>query len=77
MKKISNDLINNDRRRFLKILALGGGLFAVGKIYNILIQNRVISETDFKNLKVTETGKEVKFAEPDGEEILVIDKDGF
>ncbi|MDO8493158.1 MAG: twin-arginine translocation signal domain-containing protein [bacterium] len=77
MKKWDNELLNIDRRRFLKILAMGGGVLAIGKIYNFFTQNRIISETDFKNFKMVETGKELKFSDEEGAEILIIDKDGI
>ncbi len=72
---------NQYRRNFLKFLLIGGGAFLVGKFtspfINFLNGDKVLSERTFENFKMVETGREMKFFDKDGAEILIIDKDSF
>lgn len=69
------------RRAFLKYALFGGTLFLAGKyanpIINTLRGDKILSEQTFQNFKLTETGKELRVTDDDGNEILTIDKENF
>ncbi|MDO8551992.1 MAG: hypothetical protein Q7S01_00505 [bacterium] len=73
--------INSYRRNLLKLLAVGGGAFIVGKFANPFINflngDKVIDEKTFQNFKFIETGREVKVIDSTGNEILIVEKDSF
>ena len=71
--------MNKDRRNILKLAAIGGGLLAAGKFLDVVLSPKdpVLGTKEFENFKITESKKQISFADKSGDEILVIDKDGF
>lgn len=72
--------INQNRRTFLKWLALGGGAFALWKIFGSSAKffgasDELSKETLFENFRIKETGKDLTIYEKSGKEIIVIEKD--
>ncbi len=68
------------RRLLLKLGFFGAAAFALGKIFGPdipLFSERVVSSKDFKNFRVVETTKELRLFNNVGDEIVVIDKEGF
>lgn len=69
------------RRAFLKYAMFGGAVFLSGKyigpIMNMLRGDTVLSEKTFQNFKITETGRQLKVSDNDGEDLLIIDKEEF
>ncbi|MFZ3043827.1 MAG: hypothetical protein WA058_01830 [Minisyncoccia bacterium] len=69
------------RRNLLKLFAVGGGAFLVGKfmdpVINLISGDRVISMRDFQNFRLVESGREIKVLDKDGGEILIVDKDAI
>ncbi len=75
-------LVIDDRRRaFLKYALFGGAVFMAGKYMNPLVNllrgDTVISEQNFQNFKITETGRQLLVTDDEGDELLIIDKEGF
>ena len=72
---------NSYRRNLLKLLAVGGGAFIVGKFatpfINFLNGDKVLDEKIFQNFKIVETGRTLEIFDKDGGEVLIVDKDGF
>ncbi len=75
------DIFDPRRRTFLKYALFGSGVFLLGKylnpIINLIQGDVVLSEKTFQNFKVTETGKQLKVMDDEGDELLIIDKEGF
>ncbi len=73
--------INSYRRNLLKLLAVGGGAFIVGKFADPLINSwngdKVIDEKIFQNFRIIETGRAMKILDKDGAEVMIIEKDSF
>jgi hypothetical protein len=73
--------IDEQRRTFLKYALFGGVVFLAGKYMNPLINllqgDAVLSEKTFQNFKITETGKQLQVTDDDGNDVLIIDKDGY
>lgn len=72
--------INQDRRKFLKWIAIGGGSFALWKIFGsgakfFGASDEFSKETLFDNFRIAETGKDLTIYEKSGKEIIVIEKD--
>lgn len=69
------------RRTFLKYAVFGGVVFLAGKYFgpfmNMMHGDTVLNEKTFNNFKITETGKQIQVIDDDGDEILVIDKEGY
>ncbi len=68
------------RRLLLKLGFFGAAAFALGKIFgpNIpFLSERVVSPKDFKNFRVVETTKEIRFFNRVGDEIVIVEKEGF
>lgn len=67
------------RRNLLKLLAVGGGAFLVGKLSGPVLDyftgDKVISMRDFQDFSFVETNRELKVLDKDGDEILIVDKD--
>lgn len=78
MKKIE---LNSRRRNILKLFALGGAAFVLGKIFGPSISLFGGSaelggkQYDFKNFRVVENGEELGFYDKLGNEILILEKD--
>lgn len=73
--------INENRRKFLKWAAIGGGSFALWKIFGSSAKffgasDELSKETLFDNFRILETGKDLTIYEKSGKEIIVIEKDG-
>jgi hypothetical protein len=73
--------INQNRRKFLKWAAIGGGSFAVWKLFGAGMkffgppEDEFSKETLFENFRISETGKNITIYEKSGKEIIVIEKD--
>lgn len=68
------------RRLLLKLGFFGAAAFALGKIFgpNIpFFSERVVSLKDFKNFRIVETSKELRLFNKVGDEIVIVDKEGF
>ncbi len=80
-KNGGNDTLDIRRRNFIKLTVFGGAIFLVGRYFgpfvNMLRGDTVINETLFSNFKVTETGKELRVTDDEGEEFLIIEKENF
>lgn len=79
---MSQEIVTNPRRRLLIKLAVFGGLaFVAGKFFeplkNMIEGDRIIDEKVFNNFKVTETGRQLKIADTNGDDIVIFDKDTF
>jgi len=79
-----NNEMKENRRKFLKYLLIGSGIFLLGKLLGTRLSssNKSSSEEDakeylFKNFRIKETDKELSFYESDGDEILIIEKGGM
>jgi hypothetical protein len=71
--------MNIDRRNFLKIIAVGGGLLAAGKLFDVLASDdtKILATKEFENFEITESRKEISVNDKSGSTILIIDKDQF
>ena len=71
--------LNERRRTLLKLFALGGGAFVLGKILspglNFFGGGGDEEVTDFKNFRVVERGEELGVYDRRGNEILVIENE--
>lgn len=70
--------MNKNRRKFLKILVIGGGVLVVGKVFGPRLLE-FLSPTpkvakDFENFNVTEDKKGLTISDKKGEEIFIIDE---
>ncbi len=72
---------NKKRRQMLTIVGVGLFSFVLGKVIGpkiqLFSQDYPITKKEFKNFRVVETNKEMKLYTHGGEEILIVDKDGF
>lgn len=68
--------LNKNRRNFLKLLLIGGGVLLAGKVLGPGVSNFFSPQTsdDFGSFRVTEDGKALNISDRDGEDILIIDK---
>jgi len=68
-----------NRRNFLKLAAFGGVAFVAGKFLspflNMVKKDKVVDEKVFDNYKITETNKQFKLIDRQGDEIIIVDKD--
>ena len=75
------ELARPERRSFLKLLALGGGVFVMGSILSsfgkIKSSNTVSDKKSAfsENFRVVESKKELAFYNKKGDELLIIEKD--
>ena len=71
--------LNERRRTLLKLFALGGGAFVLGKILspglNLFGGGGDEEVTDFRNFRVVERGEELGVYDRRGNEILVIENE--
>lgn len=70
--------VDEGRRKFLKILALGGGVFVAGKVMSNFVEyfaSDPASTLYFKNFKITESKREIGVYDSSGDQILIIDKE--
>ncbi len=76
---VKKPLLNAKRRNALKLFALGGGVFMLGKIFgpslNIFSGSFDGNVYDFKNFRVVENKKGLGFFDKLGNEILVLEND--
>lgn len=70
-----------ERRKFLRLLLLGGGAFLIGllgkffsPVSNLFSGSKSRREKDFKNFKVVEEKDKLIFIDKTGEEILILDR---
>lgn len=70
--------MNKNRRNFLKIVLIGGGVFALGKVLGPVLSkflNGPSVENNFQNFKTVENKKGLVVYDKSGEEIFTIDKE--
>jgi len=71
--------MNKNRRNFLKILLIGGGVLLIGKFLGPRVWDFFSrgpkTEKDFGNFRVSEDNKELIISDQSGEEIFIIDKE--
>ena len=69
--------VNKDRRNFLKILLVGGGVLVAGKVLGPVL-SRILNgpsvETQFESFRAVENKKTLTIYDSTGEEIFQIDK---
>ncbi len=68
------------RRLLLKLGFFGAAAFALGKIFGPsvpFLSERAVSSKDFKNFRIVETSKELRLFNKTGDEIVIVDKEGF
>jgi hypothetical protein len=74
-------VFNKHRRTILTVLGTGVIAFILGKVFgpsfNLFSKDYTISDKEFKNFRIVETKKEMKFYDPTGNEIFIIDKESF
>lgn len=67
-----------NRRKFIKILLIGGASFIVGKtlgpLYSKFFDNTPVVKNDSTLFKIVENAKELSIFDSSGEEIFQIDK---
>jgi hypothetical protein len=77
----STEETNLYRRNLLKLIAVGGGAFLVGRlsgpVADYFVGDKVLSMKDFKDFKFVETTRELKMLDKNGGEILIVDKDAI
>ena len=73
--------MNFQRRKFLRLLLLGGGTFLLGllgkffsPVSSLFSGSKSRREKDFKNFKVIEEKDKLIFIDKTGEEILILDR---
>lgn len=66
--------IDEERRKFLKLLAVGSAGLFLGSIFRDGFGG-FAEETQFKNFKLVETGKDLKLYTASGDEIVTFEKD--
>lgn len=75
------EIFNKHRRTFLTVAGTGVVAFILGKIFgpsiNLFSEDYVISEKEFKNFRIVETKKEMKFYDRGGNEVFIVDKESF
>ena len=72
--------LNERRRTLLKLFALGGGAFVLGKILGpgLNLFGGSLSEedvTEFRNFRIVERGEELGVYDKSGNEILIIENE--
>ena len=69
--------LNERRRTLLKLFALGGGAFVLGKILSpgLNLFGGEGDVTDFRNFRVVERGEELGVYDKSGNEILIIENE--
>ncbi len=74
-------VFNRHRRTFLTVAGTGVIAFILGKIFgpsiNLFSKDHAISEKEFRNFRIVETNKEMKFYDRGGNEIFIVDKESF
>ncbi len=71
-------IIDTKKRTFLKALAIGGGVLAIGKIFGPSVEDVIFGPTitkDFDQFSVSENKRELKVFSKDGEEIFIMDNE--
>lgn len=66
--------VDEERRKFLKLVALGAGGLFLGSLLKDGF-GHMTQETSFKNFRLVESGKDLKLYTSSGEEIVTFEKD--
>ncbi len=81
ISKKKEEIFNKHRRMFLTVAGTGVIAFILGKVFgpsiNLFSGDTVINEKSFKNFRIVETKKEMKFYDRGGNEIFIVDKESF
>ena len=71
--------VNTKRRNFLKLLAFGGGAFALGKIFSSFDffggSNGAVAMQDFEQFKVSENNHQLTISSKDGVPLFIMDNE--
>ncbi|MBI4064452.1 MAG: hypothetical protein HY401_09165 [Elusimicrobia bacterium] len=74
-------MMNDERRKFLKLSLFGGALFVLGRVFGSFSQNFAQAlgrpyrkERILKDFKIVEDNDSVKVFDKSGNEILIIEK---
>lgn len=76
---MTEEVIDKNRRNFIKIILVGGGTLLLGKFLGPVfsrIVNGPSTETNFPSFKAVENKKTLTIYDKTGEEIFQIDKSG-
>ena len=76
-KSINKENLNKDRRNFLKIMLVGGGVLVAGKFLGPVFSrfmNGPSVETNFTSFRAVENNRTLTIYDSTGEEIFQIDK---
>jgi hypothetical protein len=68
--------MNQNRRKFLKFLLIGTGLFLIWKYFPIKFGGLREKEMKFGNFRVVEEGDKLIFFNQKGEKIFTLNKEG-
>ncbi len=77
---MKTQIIKTERRNLLKWLVFGGGAFLVGRVLSFWpgsLAEKTASPINLKNFKLVETNKKLTLYNRGGEEIIIVEKDGF
>ena len=76
---MAEEIIDKNRRNFIKILLVGGGALFLGKflgpVFSRLV-NGPSTETNFESFRAVESKKTLTIYDKSGEEVFQIDKSG-
>jgi hypothetical protein len=68
--------MNQSRRKFLKFLLIGTGLFLARKFLPIKFWESKEKELEFGNFKIVEEGDKLIFFNQKGEKVFTLNKEG-
>jgi hypothetical protein len=68
--------MNQSRRKFLKFLLIGTGLFLIWKYLPIKLESSGKKEINYGNFKIVEEGDRLIFFNQKGERIFALNKEG-
>jgi len=75
------EIFDKYRRTFLTVAGTGVIAFILGKIFgpsvNLFSKDHVISEKEFQNFRVVNTKEEMRLYDKQGDEIIIIEKEGL
>jgi len=79
--KEKEEIFNMYRRNFLIVAGTGIVGFILGKIFgpsiSLFSKDHVVSEEEFQNFRVVNTKEEMRLYDKQGDEIIVIEKEGL
>ena len=76
---MAKEVIDKNRRNFIKIILIGGGTLVLGKFLGpvfLRFMNGPSTETNFESFKAVENKKTLTIYDKSGSEVFQIDKSG-